>query len=171
MNAPNISESTATLIETHIRDNIEAALTDVNTERGDNIVNLPPIKKFYIAEKKILIELPALFTIVKDSDFRLREKNPNHINAAIAVDVSLVVEERDSDRLTIKSWRYQDALFSVLDQAQLVDSNSDVKLVVKVMRASYSPTYEPDQGEASATGVFRKEVMLELEVDHFERLN
>lgn len=170
MNAPNIAESTSTLIEIQVRDNIEAALTRVNDERADNKVNLPKVESFFISGRKTLLELPAVFTVVEDINFRLVEKNPNHINAAVIMNVAVVIEERNSDRLTLKAFRYQDALYAVLNGAQLVDLNSDVKLVVKVMRASYSPVYDAEE-QGGASGNFRKEVVLELEVDHFQRLN
>lgn len=166
----NIAESTATLIETHIRDNVEAALTAVETERG-NRVNLPKIADYYLSERKLLTRLPAIFTIVEDVDFRLPTKNPNHINAAVTCNVTVVVEERDTFRLTTKAWRYQDALYKVLNRAQLADSNNEVKLVVKVMRATFNPTYDVEAGSDAATGTFRKEVVLELEVDHFQSEN
>jgi hypothetical protein len=73
-----------------------------------------------------------------------------------------------AELVTIKAWRYQAALHAILDQANLVDANSKLKIFVRVSNVELSPLYSDTVDENSPKAVFRKEAVLALTVEHCE---
>lgn len=168
--AKNIIESTVRLLQDHIRSNLAAALSDVRVERAEPIVTTEPPQRdsYFIYERAVGYKTPAVFIIADNLDM-MKQDGPNSIMALVKIRVSVVVEDLKADHCTIKAWRYQDALFEVLEQAQIVSQNSDVKIVVIVQGATFSPVFTSDQDAKSPRNTFRKEVVLDLDVRHFER--
>lgn len=170
MSVRYLTETTVRLIEDTIRQNINAALDAVNTISIDQPrIFLPDIKNYYYSPKNSAYDLPALYIIPVTVDFRKQEKGANFIDAKYTINVSIEVEEKNTDNLAVLCWRFQAALHEILDDAQLTNADQTVKLVSKVTRAEFSPTYTDSQKSGSQTGVFRQEALLVLEVDHFER--
>lgn len=168
--AKNLVESTIRLLQDHIKSNINAALVDLRAERAEPIVTTePPLKdSYFIYERAVGYKTPAVFIIADNLDM-FKSAGPNSVMALVKVRVSVVVEDVKADHCTIKAWRYQDALFEVLEQAQISSNNNDVKIVVIVQGATFSPVFTNDQDAKSARNTFRKEVVLDLDVRHFER--
>lgn len=168
MSARSLVESSVMLLKDYLKSNIAAALAAVRAERADPVVSTEPPQSFFIYPRAMGYKTPAVFVIAEDIDMQL-ENGPNAIMAKSKINISVVVEDRDRERLTIKAWRYQDALHSVLDQLQLVSSSGDVKIVCRVIRCSFSPMYSKNKDEEAIENTFRKEVLLECDVHHFER--
>ena len=166
MSAQNVYDSTVDNIIKHIQDNIEACLSEIRTDRPDGKVTTEKPVDYFIYSDAIAYKTPAIFVVANNADFRL-SKGQNHINANVLVYVSAVVEDRNQRLLTLKTFRYHDALHKCLDRVQLVDSLNRVKNVVRVVSSDLS-----DAKKMSTTdSVFRKEVMLTLEVEHYESEN
>lgn len=170
MSARNIAESTVTLIRDEIKSKIAGALSDLRIERGDAAVSTepPPTQSYFIYEGAKAYKAPAIFVILDNIDHRLNQ-GQNFICSLCKVNVSVVVEDRDKTALTTKAWRYQDALHFILSRAQLESANKDVRLVIKVVKETFSPTYSDTKDSQAAQSIFRKEVLLECEVEHYEQ--
>ena len=168
MAARNVTESTVTMIRSHIKANIAAALAAVRVERADQKVTTEPPQDYFVYERAHGFKTPCVFIIVSNGDL-MKSRGPNSIMATLRVNISVVVEDRDQDRLSLKAWRYQDALFEVLDNTQIVSSGGDVKLTVVPQSFSYSPSFTADNDPKSSTNTFRKEVLVECDVHHFEQ--
>lgn len=158
-------EGTISPIISHVKANIASALSDTRTDRADAKVQTLPFQEYLIFEKAIGYRTPSLFVLGREIDFKL-DRGANFINCLVGVQVSCVVDERDAELLTIKTWRYHDALHEVLDRAELVSSDGKIKNKIKVVRSSFGDTV---QVKSSIESPFRKEVMLTLDVEHFEQ--
>lgn len=159
-----IMEGTVLPIRDLIRSKISDALLNVRTDRGDGKVTTEPPVEYFIYDKAIAYKTPAVFVLGDDVDFSL-SRGQNFIAARITVYVSVIVEDRNADLLTLKCWRYQDALHEVLDQAVIELPEENIKNFLKVIKAEYSNTF---QTKSQVQGPFRKEVMLTLQVEHME---
>jgi hypothetical protein len=167
MTANNLSEIAVDLITAQIKANIPDALAEVRTSRDDAYVTTEPPLSYFDYPHAYAYRSPAIFVIVENIDFRL-DRGPNCISAKLKVNVNVVVEDKDMSRLTAKAYRYQAALNRVLQQTRLTSSDNSVVYIVKVIRAEYSPIYTNAQAAGDPTGVFRKEVLLECEVENYE---
>ncbi|HCW05858.1 MAG TPA: hypothetical protein DGG95_00640 [Cytophagales bacterium] len=167
MASQNLVEYTVNQLIDHMQTNLPTALADVRTDRIDALVTTEPPQNssYFIYEKIIGYKTPAIVTVATDVDFRLA-RGPNSVSALIGVVVSCVVEDRIANNLTIKTYRYSDALYSVLNRAQFTDDVNLRKSIVKVTRMDFSRTVENVSQDTS--NPFRKEVMLTLEVEHYE---
>jgi hypothetical protein len=165
MASRKLAEVATNLIIARIKSEIAAALADVRTDRVDGKVSTEVPRNYFIYEKAIGFQAPAVFVICQEMDFRKAERGANHINAVSRFGVSVLIEDIDCDRLTIKAWRYQAALHKILDQTHLDDVDETMKIVVKVNNASFSPVFT-NAGESPNN--FRKEVVLNCDVEHYE---
>jgi hypothetical protein len=167
--AAKLAEVSVYLVRSELQASLPAALALVQGQRGDFQVTLERPAEYFIAEKKQILRLPAIFLIPDNIDFHL-EKGPNHPNAILNMRLSIVTEDRNEDNLTIKSYRYQSAIYDVLNGAQLTDTSNNLTLIVKVMQVNFYPIYSAHD-DTTVKGVFRKEVSLTLEINYFENLN
>jgi len=161
----SIMEGTVIPIRDFIKTNIAASLAALRTERADGKVTTEPPQDYLIFDKAIGYKTPCVFVIGDASDFRL-DRGQNFIAATNTVYVSVLVEDRNAELLTIKCWRYSDAMHAILDQAQVDVLGMEVKNVLKVTKIEYSDTF---QTKSQNETCFRKEVMLTLEVEHLEK--
>lgn len=169
MSSAKLSEVAVDLVTQAIRDNLELALTEVGTDRGwDVTLETPPTPSYFIYPKAHGYRCPAIFVIDGGMDMRLSEMQSNFVNASLKMIVSVKVEDQDLDKITRKAWRYQAALFKVLNQIDIANSDNTVKLNVKVrsIKPSEIWTIKPEQPDELAS--FFKEYQLELLVDHYE---
>jgi hypothetical protein len=150
-----------------LKANLPTELAAVAVARGDGLVNLMPPQEYFIFETVRVMRKPAVFVMAENLDFELL-KGQNHINAVHGINVAVTLEDRTEELLVRAAWRYQAALAKVLHQTQVVSSGG-TKMVLKVESVQYSPVYSEDTKEDSR-GVFCKEVLLNLSVNHFEPL-
>lgn len=158
-----VMEGTVIPIRDFIKANIAQALADVRTDHGDGKVTTEPPKSYYIYDNIVGYTTPAVVITGDRISFKL-DRGQNFIAATCTVYVSILVEDRTSELLTYKTWRYADAMHAVLDQAQIEVEN--IKNVVKVIEIEYSNTF---QNKTQREFPFAKEVMLTLEVEHLEK--
>lgn len=168
MSGRQLVETDIALMQTQIQTNIVAALAAVSATRADNKVATDAPKDYYIYPKAKGYRTPCVFLIADDVDFRKRERGQNHINATNKINVSVLIEDKDAERLTRKAYRYQAALHQVLDQVTLTSSDLKVKITIVVARATFSPLYTDTTDPTAPNAVFRKEVVLECEIEHYE---
>lgn len=167
--ALRIMEGTVLPIRDFIKAGIAAQLAIVSADRPDAKVTLEAPKHYSIFDKIIAYQCPAIVVCGEDVDFA-NERGQNFIASKNTVYVSAIIEDRDAERLTLKCWRYQDALFALLDSAQIDVPGANIKNVITVTRAEYSNTFQAKaQNPGDSANPFRKEVMLTLEVEHMEQ--
>jgi hypothetical protein len=169
-------EFTVDAIQKKLQDEIAVALQDVEAAHANSLEAVNPViltaeapRDYYIFETPRAYRTPAVFLIADNIDFR-KERGANFIDAAVKIYCSVVIEDRDAMRLTRKAWRYQAALSQVLDQAVLQNAGGELKMVVKVTDAAFSPVASVSTDPSDRGSVFRKEVSLTLLVEHFEQL-
>lgn len=159
-------ESAVTQIISHIQDNIDAALVDLRSDRTDNYVNTDKPVDYFPYAKAVGYRTPCVFVIGRNVQF-LQERGQNHINAQIIAQVSIVVEDKDAEKLTYKCWRYSDALHSILDQVELISTNLKIKNKIKVTSSEFGDAV---QIKSQMESPFRMETMLMLEIEHYEQM-
>ena len=161
-----LTEGAIDLIESYIQTNISGALDAVSLTYSDGI-GLENPREYFIYPKSKGLQPPCIFTIADDMDFKISENKSNFVNAEDRINISLLAEETDEERLTRKVYRYQSALHMVLDEANIVSSDNKLMLKVVVYSSAISDTYgrSEDKGDG---GHFRKEVLLRCRVAHFE---
>lgn len=167
MSYRQLVEGATNLIQSYIQQNIGAALDVVAANVGLPSVTLENPVSYFIYPKPHGYKLPAIFVICDDMDFRIVEKQANFINAKDRFKISMLVEDQDADLLSYKAWRYMSALHSVLDLTPIVSVDQKLALNVVVYRGTFSPTYMREEGSGDG-GKFRKEILLECEVEHNE---
>lgn len=167
--ARQLSETGVQLIENYIKDNITAALAAVAAIRpGDVTTESPSSESYFPYFKAHGYRCPAIFVVDDGMDFRQSETKANFINAMFSVNVSVKVEDKTMDLLTVKAWRYQAALHSLLDQTTLATQDGKVNLVSRVRKIEPDGPYTYGNDEADETATFFKEYMLKLDVEFFE---
>ncbi len=160
MSVRHLGETTVLSIRDHIKTNIAGILASLRTERGDAKVSTEPPQSYFIYERAKQYKTPACFVVLRDMDFQKSATGANHITARAGVTVSIVVEDKDREKLTIKAWRYQAALHELLDQTILDVTGTKIFLIVQ--DASFSPIFTVDTA-ATSDGVFRQEMALSVE--------
>lgn len=168
--ARKLTEATVYLLLNHIKENIEGALADIRSDVNNPVVTTEAPKSYFIYAKAKGYKCPAVFVIADEFDFRAQAQGANFISGSLRVNVSVLVEDRNAELLTKRAWRYQSALHQLLAETQLTSSDNALKITSIVRRASFSPLYSSTKDENSVDAVFRKEVLLECEVDHYENL-
>lgn len=172
MSAQNTVESTVDMILAQIKGNIGTYLAEVRADRsgpGMGAVTTEDPVAYFIYEGAIGYKTPAIFVIADSVDYH-KERGQNHINATINMFVSVVVEDRLAHLITTKLYRYQDAVHKCLDRQELVDTTRLIKNVLKVVRTDFGST-QTKKMSGSSEVTFRKEVMLTLQVEHYEKEN
>lgn len=166
MTTRNLAEVASVMIRDCIKANISAALAGVRTlHPGGKVTTEDPVNYFFF-EKAQAFQCPAVFIICQDIDFRKEEMRANHVNAKDNFGISILIEDKDQEALTIKAWRYQAALHEILDERQLtIETPNNIKLVIEVVRATFSPIFTTAGAEPNN---FRKEILLDCDVYHYE---
>jgi hypothetical protein len=167
MSVQYLAETTVDAIESLIKLEIGPALAALRTERKDAVVSTEPPASYFIYEKPHAYKKPAIITICRDIDFQKEKYGANQVTAKIKVVVSVVVEDKDRELLTIKGWRYQTALHSILDQKVILVPPNKAKLFIIITDASFSSIFSGETPQTTA-GVFCQEMALTLEVQERE---
>lgn len=161
-------EGATNLIIDYIQSGIGAQLDIVAAQVGAPAVTLENPVAYFIYPKPHGYSLPAVFVICDDLDFRIVENKSNFINAKDMFKISILVEDQDADNLTYKAWRYQSALHQLLDEATLTSADNKLVLKIIVYRGTFSATYMREDVQPGDGGKFRKEILLECQVEHYE---
>lgn len=161
-------EAIVNLVTQLIRDNIEAALVTLRTDRNDPRIKTEKPVEYFVSDMADPLRTPAVLVIADSTDYQVDRKGTNYHSAKTLLNVALVVEDINTEILTLKAYRYNDALRAVLAEANLTSANSKVKMTVVVERSKFTRTYTKAQKDGETAGVFRKETVLECSVYHFE---
>ena len=166
MSKAQLVETTRDLVLDAIKAQIATKLAGIRIDRNDPIVTTEPPRSYFIFDGAHTYQCPAVFAVVDSMDFPEDATGANHVNAIVKMYVSVVIEDREADRLTIKSERYQAALFEILHWTTLQDVPKNLRIWTRVVSCQFSPLYTKKRGGNMAE--FRKEVSSELEIKHFE---
>jgi hypothetical protein len=161
-----LMEGAVDLIESYIQTNLPGALDAQSAYYTDGI-NLENPREYFIYPKSKGLQPPCVFVIGDALDFKISENKSNFVNGEDRINVSIVAEDTDETRLTRKVYRYQAALHQVLDEAEIISLDSQLKIVVVVYNAAFSDIYMRKETTGDG-GNFRKEVSLQCRVAHFE---
>lgn len=163
-------ETDLELIRTYMQTNLPAALAVVSADRATVLDQMPVPREYLTFETAQAYECPVIFIIPDNQDYRLYEKNSNCINALSRIYVNAVIESRRESEVSYIAYRYQAAMCQILAQTCLLNADNTVQIIIKVTRSKFSAMYTDAQKKGQASGVFRKEVLLELDVEHYEKL-
>lgn len=171
MSARKLLEGDVNLIIAEIKSKISSALADTRADRNDAAVSTesPSTQSYFTYARATGYKLPAVFVIGESMNFQ-QSAGPNFVKSIDHINVTVVIEDKWADKLVTKAFRYMAALHEILEQANLTTSDNKLKIVCKIVRAENSALYSTKQDEQSAENVFRKEVSLYLEVEHWESL-
>jgi hypothetical protein len=147
----------------YLQANLPGVLNSIYADR-DKEVSLETPFEYFTYEKAIGYKTPAIFVVARDIDYRMG-LGANHVNALITVYIGCVIEDRNSTIIQKRIFRYQDALQKTLHRTVLADTNATQKNIIKVTGASFSQT---EASHSAIDSVFRKEVLLTLEIEHYE---
>lgn len=167
MSAAQFTEKARDQILAQIKANIVAELAAIRANRADPIVNVQPPLEYFIYDNAHTYQCPAIFVVADSYEIPEEKTGANQITATLKFFVSAVVEGNEDKSLTLLTERYQSALHSILHWQNLVDPVNNVKDWVRVVRGTFSPLYTKKRA-GDNIGSFRKEVVLELEVQHYE---
>lgn len=162
INPTNVTESSSYALINFIKNNLGPILSSISTER-DNKVNLEQPKEYFTWATAKAFRCPAIFAICENVDLR-PTIGQNHINAAMSYIVSIVVEDKSEELLQKKCWRYQDALTTLFMNATIITENQDIMLKTIVKNIYFSEQFSEKRDDL----IFRKEVALDLGVEHYE---
>lgn len=165
-----IFEEDVDLIIAHIKANIGTALAGVRTDTTDAKVTTEVPASYFFYNPITAYRCPAIVLEVIEGDTRLLEQAANHINAMIKINVYCIVQDKSSELLARKSWRYMRALSSLLYGAVLTSADNKVKIVTKLERYAFGDEVTTSQDNRVPAGVFQKGCMIELSVEHYENL-
>lgn len=165
MSARQLAERVVDLVTTQIKSNIDTVLAGIRADRNDPRISTEKPASYYISDRiSMALKTPAVFVICKDIDFQKEIKGANHVNARVNLQVSVIVEDRDSEIMTRRSYRYLSAMHECLDQITMVGANNKIKIETIVDRANFSPVFTSDDER----GAFRKEVVLDVTAFSYE---
>ena len=168
-NVRHLVELACDLIITKLKTELPTELNDIRSNRADNLVTMEAPRDYYIYPRAKGYRTPAVFVIGDRIDFMKAQRGANHVNANVRVNVTILVEDKDAERLMRKSYRYQSAMHQVLDQAIMMTADNQARYTVVVQNASFSGLYSNlEAGDPQA--VFRQEIALECDVINFEQL-
>lgn len=168
----HLTEWVVDLLQSHVESNITTALAAVNSALPADApaLSYEAPRDYFTYPRAMGFRTPVCFVIADRIDFQKREKGANYINANIRVNLTVLIEDKDADKITRKSYRYQSALHEVLDQIQLVSPDGALKFTVVVQNAAFSPLYSTTDDPNAPGAVYRKEVALELDCYVYEQV-
>lgn len=174
--AHRLVEADVRLITDFLRTNLPAELLAVATMWADGVSIPAPASGSYFPHDIPVTGLkpPCVAVVADEGDFRLGEAEANFICARFRINVAAVVQEKEAPRLSYAAYRYQAALHNLLQGKPItgypdVALEPTVKIICKVERCSFSRMYFSGQNPADPQGVFQKEVLLEVDVEHYEK--
>jgi len=167
MSTRHLAERTVQTIEDHIKANLPAALTALNTDRADDEANCEDVKTFFTYAPASLYRLPAIFTVCQNIDFR-KQNGQNFVQPSVDITVSCVTTARKRELTQKKTWRYQAALHELLDNTSLSAAGDKVKITSIVTAATFSQVFTDSDDKTLPRGTWAQEVALTLEVEHYE---
>lgn len=147
---------------------LPAELAAMHADRGAPIVTLESPRDYYTYPRAMGYRAPAVFVIADRIDFQKELKGANHVNARAAINVTILCEDKDADKITRKAYRYQAALHQVLDQRTFTISAKNTKITSVVQGAAFSPLYSNTEDPTAANAIFRKEVSLSIDAFIYE---
>jgi hypothetical protein len=150
-----------------LKADLPAELATIRSARADNLVTMEAPRDYYVYPRAKGYRTPAVFVIGDRIDFQKDRKGANHVNAAVRINISFLVEDKDAERLVRKSYRYQAAVHKVLDQATLTSPEGSARMTLVIQNAAFSGLYsnlEPGDPQA----VYRQEISLEVDCFQYE---
>lgn len=137
-----------------------AALT--TQEASDGRYSTAGMVNYYTSEVQAF-QMPACFILCDSIEFRKEENQANSIRGIAQIDINIVCSDRREEILTRRSHLYLAAAHSVLDQNALLTTDNNLKCLIRVDRATFSPIQKSEKG-----GDFAKEVILSCSVEFYE---
>jgi hypothetical protein len=165
MSVKYTAEEATKVITKAIMDNFDEQAALVRADRGDDKVDIIKFKQTYNTDLYKATVAPSLFVMFDEFTYDSDRAQSNYVNAKAQGRVRVIIEGRNEQLLQLGVYRYEAILFAILNQANLTDGDKNYKLKTVVKRSSYSNLYiKKDE----PSGVFRREVLLEIDCFNFE---
>lgn len=158
------------LIIAELRAKMDQALSDMRTDRDDPRISTTKPVSYYVSESFDALQTPAIYVIADEVDYRNVEMKANYIAGKMLTNISIIVEDQDTEILTRRCFRYVAAIREIIHLDNLTSSNNAAKIVVVVERIKFSRLYTKAQQKGETSGVFRKEAVLYCSVHITENL-
>lgn len=166
--SPLLAEPVVDLIIAQLKATLNPLLQTLDFKYADGI-SLAPIEKnsYYISDSIEPLTLPACMVLFGEQAFQYNE-DQNYLISNDRVLVVVTVEELGDQSATKKVWRYGRAVYACLNLQRLVspDQRVAINLILQNMAYGTSPVSSkmPDREKR-----FRKDVVMEFKIDHFEK--
>lgn len=170
----HLIEPATDMLQTYITANIEAALASIRASRN-SVQNLgiptPEFREYFIARNYSALQVPALFIVCDDVDFKKSQRGANFIDATAHYTFAAVSEAQTNALVARATWRYQAALAQILDNLTLTASDKAFTIKVIVRNADFSEEYDVSTQGTNPAKRWRKEVHLKCDVEFWEQLS
>ncbi len=155
-------------IISRLQTELPAELAVIHGDRGAPIVTMEAPRDYFTYPRAMGYRTPVCFVIGDSIDFLKEIRGANHVNARITINVTVLVEDKDADKVTRKAYRYQAAMHQVLDQVSLTPAGKNTKITLVVQTAAFSPLYSNTDDATAPNAVFRKEISLGIDAFVYE---
>lgn len=168
---PLLTETVADLIIQKMQSDFNPILQTADFMTYTDGISLKPIENnhYYVANTIDALELPACYVLFGNHAFQYSE-NQNYLISNDRCLVVITMEEVGDQSVTRMAWRYGRALFGCLNLARLVDvEGADNRIEIYLIPQSLAYTQEIGKKMDDRENRFRKDVVLELKIEHFEK--
>ncbi len=166
----HLIEPSVDLILTLLKSRLPAELANVRAV-ANQTTNLglatPPPKQFFWSKNLKALDPPTVYVIPQSIDFK-KDRGTNHVNATASFEVAVVCEAQTTQDVSRMCWRYQAALHKILDQARLTSADSALTLTCIPKGGEFGEEFDPSDKPGKASGVFRKGVLIRMDVEIYE---
>ena len=162
---PELQTAARDLILNFLRSNIQAQIDSPDNQVSDE-ARLEPPEQFYISEKFISLQPPALY-VLKDGPMAFdNSDNPNMTKGKAKYRVIISVEHPGADLLELITERWNRIIYNLLDRAQLKSDDERLLLSLTVDSIDESDLMARKNGETGE--IYRKDAICNIVAKHYE---
>jgi len=164
---PLLTESITALIQAKVQSDLNAALQDVDLQYSDGI-SLEPVDTIRIAQQVESLSLPCLYILDGPAEPQY-DTDPNYQICESQFVLVISSEEVGAENMKRKAWRYQRALLRLFNLAEMVTSDSRLKVYCVPTRFGSTTPSVVASRLPSQEQKYRSDAVLELKIKSFEK--
>lgn len=158
------TEIARNLIIAELKAQFPSFMATLRTDRGDQKVQTLVPQKYFISLESKGYKLPCVYVITGASNTR-KEEGANYANESIDATISVLVDAKTSELVTIRSERYAMVMKKILDNCPLISSDNALRITTLVNRVDYSPIFQSTRN----AGPFEREAALICTIEAYEQ--